>query len=63
MKIKSPCRECPDVGCGAYHSKCEKYLAFVEEGKSNKRPYTEYEHINYLTRRSWKRKRRSNNGK
>lgn len=28
--IKCPCKECPDKGCGAYHCKCEKYLAYVE---------------------------------
>lgn len=22
----SPCKHCPDQGCGAYHNKCEKYL-------------------------------------
>ena len=21
-----PCMHCPDKGCGAYHSQCEKYL-------------------------------------
>ena len=25
----SPCLNCPNVGCGAFHGKCEKYLLFT----------------------------------
>jgi len=27
-KLNSPCLECPNKGCGSYHSKCEKYIDF-----------------------------------
>lgn len=26
-----PCKDCENKGCGAYHSSCEPYLAFVKE--------------------------------
>lgn len=25
-----PCKDCEKKGCGVYHSKCEKYLKYVE---------------------------------
>lgn len=25
-----PCKDCENKGCGVYHSKCEKYLKWVE---------------------------------
>lgn len=28
--IKSPCKNCERKGCGAYHSKCKDYAAFIE---------------------------------
>lgn len=28
--VKSPCKNCPDKGCGAYHCECGRYMAFVE---------------------------------
>ena len=28
---KAPCVDCENKGCGAYHDKCELYLAFRDE--------------------------------
>lgn len=30
----APCKDCDNKGCGTYHSKCEKYLAFKRECES-----------------------------
>ena len=27
---KPPCKDCPQIGCGDYHMKCEKYLQYKE---------------------------------
>lgn len=29
--MTAPCKDCPDKGCGARHSTCEKYLQFRKE--------------------------------
>lgn len=29
--IIAPCRDCDKKGCGAYHSKCEKFKEFLEQ--------------------------------
>ena len=29
-KYNSPCLDCPNKGCGAYHSTCPDYQAFKE---------------------------------
>ena len=34
--MKCPCKSCPDVGCGEYHSQCKKYLAWKTELKKLK---------------------------
>jgi len=26
--MDAPCKDCPDVGCGAYHDICEKFQAY-----------------------------------
>lgn len=31
MSSVCPCKDCPNKGCGVYHSKCEKYLKWKEE--------------------------------
>lgn len=28
-----PCKKCQNKGCGAYHGKCEAYIAFQEQQK------------------------------
>jgi len=33
MSNKSPCGDCPNVGCGVYHAECEKYLNYVRENE------------------------------
>lgn len=30
--IKSPCKDCPEIGCGSKHDSCEKYLLFKLQG-------------------------------
>lgn len=27
---KNPCKDCPDKGCGAYHSICKYYIAWAK---------------------------------
>ena len=34
--VEAPCKYCEMRGCGAFHSQCEKYLAFVKENKRRK---------------------------
>ena len=29
-----PCKECPNRGCGVFHSECEKYIAYHEKCKN-----------------------------
>lgn len=29
-----PCKDCEKKGCGVYHSKCEKYLKWVDWKRS-----------------------------
>lgn len=54
--IKNPCTNCPRIGCGAFHDKCEEYLEYVEErrrvsdDKCNSKRYkwqNSYERMNY----------------
>ena len=33
MARTPPCKECDKKGCGAYHSKCKRYLEYQEERK------------------------------
>ena len=28
--MKSPCMNCPRIGCGAFHDVCEEYQAFAK---------------------------------
>lgn len=38
--LNSPCKNCPSVGCGSYHSQCEKYLQFkadLEQAKARRK--------------------------
>lgn len=28
---QSPCNDCPNKGCGKFHSQCDKYLAYTAE--------------------------------
>lgn len=32
--IVAPCKDCPQKGCGAYHSECKKYAAYKTELKA-----------------------------
>ena len=33
ITLVSPCKECNNKGCGAFHDKCEPYQEFVAERK------------------------------
>lgn len=35
--MRGPCKECPNAGCGAYHSQCEKYTAWKAEQEKEKK--------------------------
>ena len=37
MSSVCPCKDCPNKGCGVYHSKCEKYLKFLSENEKRKK--------------------------
>lgn len=33
MRLRAPCVDCPDKGCGPKHDTCEKYLEFKRKQK------------------------------
>lgn len=33
---QNPCKDCPNKGCGAYHSQCEKYTAWKSGVESDR---------------------------
>lgn len=35
--MMSPCKDCPDKGCGIRHADCERYLAFKAECEGERR--------------------------
>lgn len=42
---KAPCKDCPNKGCGYYHSQCEQYIAFqkeCEEARKARRTMSDY---------------------
>ncbi len=48
MYIGSPCKNCPNKGCGSYHSQCEDYLKFkekVDKENQNRLKAKEFEDI------------------
>lgn len=53
MNAKFPCKDCPNKGCGSFHSQCEPYLKAVkqnEELKSKRdedRESRNYAHANH----------------
>ena len=37
MSSVCPCKDCTNKGCGAFHSKCEKYLKWKEKYNNERR--------------------------
>lgn len=59
--INCPCINCEKKGCGAYHDKCEKFLAFKRESAVEAEKRKEYEERlkNYRTNYVFYRRRRN----
>jgi hypothetical protein len=66
VSVSAPCKNCPKVGCGAYHTQCEPYLKYKEELEKSKKTNQELNQIaNFRGMKGcsirYKLKRRSNN--
>ena len=47
----APCKNCPNKGCGSYHSQCEKYIAFQKEcEEARKQRKNEADYLSYKRR-------------
>ena len=59
---KAPCKDCPNKGCGYYHSQCEQYIEFqkeCEEARKARRTMSDY--LSYKSECVKVRKRRKLN--
>lgn len=45
ISIGAPCKNCPKVGCGVYHTQCEPYLKYKEELEKSKKANKELNQI------------------
>lgn len=45
VSVSAPCKNCPKVGCGAYHTQCEPYLKYKEELEKSKKTNKELNQI------------------
>lgn len=56
---KAPCKDCPNKGCGYYHSQCEQYIAYQKECEKARRTMSDY--LSYKSECVKVRKRRKFN--
>lgn len=59
MRLKSPCMDCPECGCGAKHDTCGAYLAYVADRQEASREKMEaFDTKDYCGRRDARIKRK-----